>query len=254
MKTLLLFSGGYDSTFELNYLMKTQSSVDILIIESDFSGGKVKRENEARKRIIDYLKAKYYECTLNVHTLKLGTSELGMMNRNGLTQPLFWLPSALMVSDPDEETRLIMTYIAGDQALANRVDIENIVKSVSNFRPTELTVEFPLMYTEKSDLLSELIKTDKFLFENATTCESWKDESDHCGECLPCKHFISAMITIIIDPNKSDEIKSYCRKYLKDKYSIEVNINKEEERKVSDDEIVDTSFEAIKKLQIRSNT
>ena len=219
MKKAMLFSGGFDSTYLLNYLMKHEDELTILSIKSNvLSKGKVIREENARKRILDYLKAKYYNCKLTELEVEVNFNHT---ESSGLAQPLMWLPFMyLLVSD---EYELNLSYICDDQAIIHMADFKTILETASHFQTdkSKVIVKFPLRYFYKRDIVMRLIHQDKFLFENATSCENIDDE-DFCGECVPCKCLRSTLIDLICDNEVSDEDKDYCRKYLADKFNTKI--------------------------------
>lgn len=224
MKKALLFSGGYDSTLLLNRLMKEEDEVAIISIESSLLGSnKNKREKEARTRIINYLSSKYYNCKLDKLYLNIELSKIGRTG-NGLAQPLLWLPAMqLLVNDNYE---LNFSYICGDQATAHLDDFKNILKISYKFwhgndqQPVE--PKFPLLYYDKAMVINELYHEDKFLFENATSCENYDSEA-FCGKCVPCSHLKNALIQLCCNDNKyevSDDDKAYYKQFLLDKFNV----------------------------------
>lgn len=223
MKKAILFSGGYDSTYLLNDLMKTMKADDELIIVSIRSNllanDKVPREDKARRRILDYLKAKYYNCNVREEVGEINL--YGDVYNCGLSQPLMWLPFMyLMVSD---ECELYLSYICDDQTITHIDDIKTILGTCKNFqRRTNVTVKFPLRYFYKRDIISRLVHEDKFLFENATSCEG-EQEEDFCGKCTPCKCLRSTLIDLICDEETTDEYRKYYENFLAEKFNTKVS-------------------------------
>lgn len=219
MKKAILFSGGYDSTYLLNDLMKKEDELTIISIKSNLlSRGKVPREEKARKRILDYLKAKYYNCIV--------TEIEGEINLNhnpsscGLAQPLMWLPFMYLLVSGEYE--LNFSYICDDQAITHIDDFKKILETAEHFQQyTKVIAKFPLRYLYKRDIISRLVHEDKFLFENATCCENI-DEEDFCGECVPCKCLRSTLIDLVCDEEVSDEDKDYYRGFLADKFKTKI--------------------------------
>ena len=218
MKKAMLFSGGYDSTYLLNDLMKNEDEITILSIKSNtLSKGKVLREEKARKRILDYLKAKYYNCAVIETEVEVNFSHV---SSHGLGQPLMWLPFMyLLVS---EEYEFNFSYICDDQAITHIDDFKKILETAGNFQKgTKIITKFPLRYFYKRDIISRLVHEDKFLFENATSCEGI-DEEDFCGECVPCKCLRSTLIDLICDDAVSEEDKDYYRGFLADHFKTKI--------------------------------
>lgn len=223
MKKAILFSGGYDSTYLLNLLMKNMKDEDELIIVSIKSNllanGKVLREDKARRRILDYLEAKYYNCKVREVGGEINLNSDG--HSNGLAQPLMWLPFMyLMVSG---ECELNLSYICDDQAIIHMNDFKTILDTCGSFQvDTKITVNFPLRYFYKRDIISRLVHEDKFLFENATSCEG-EQEEDFCGKCIPCKCLRSTLIDLICDEETTDEDRKYYENFLAEKFNTKVS-------------------------------
>ena len=221
MKKAMLFSGGYDSTYLLNKLMKTEEELTIVCIKSNMlSPYKVSREEIARKRILDYLTAKYYNCKVTILDAEININ--GGCNNYGLAQPLMWLP--FMCVALTDDTELNLSYICDDQATIHMQDFQKIIEISSHFQNNKnITVDFPLRYLYKRDIISSLVREDKFLFENATSCEGWKEEKDFCGKCVPCKCLRSTLIDLICDDEVTEADKEYYKKFLKDKFDTTVS-------------------------------
>ena len=129
MKKAMLFSGGYDSTYLLNHLMKNEDEITILSIKSNtLSKGKVLREEKARKRILDYLKAKYYNCAVIETEVEVNFSHV---SSHGLGQPLMWLPFMyLLVSEEyefDFKTISLAFYYSTNKTHPNFEYLNNIL-------------------------------------------------------------------------------------------------------------------------------
>ena len=131
-----------------------------------------------------------------------------------------WLPFMyLLVS---EEYEFNFSYICDDQAITHIDDFKKILETAGHFQKgTKIITKFPLRYFYKRDIISRLVHEDKFLFENATSCEGI-DEEDFCGECVPCKCLRSTLIDLICDDEVSEEDKDYYRGFLADKFKTKI--------------------------------
>lgn len=239
MKQFMMFSGGYDSTYLLDKLMSENNEVTILTIEADFLMSKVDRENIARERILSYLKSKYYGCTLIAKKLKLSIRECNI-DSSGLSQVLFWLPSICMFTPPNEDTMINFSYIVGDQELSHKDDIREMIRISSHFRNKSLSGKFCMEYMHKHTVIEQLISKDKFLFENATTCEDAYADEDFCGKCVPCNNLKSALLHIIADSHTDDSIRSYCQDFLKLKFRIDISVSHHKNIELSNDKREET--------------
>ena len=254
----ILFSGGYDSSYMVEkvlsningYENKEKYEVNLVSIEGTFSGKKTQREIEARNKLLNYWKAKYYNIKINHYIIKVDITKfsLNTMKKPGLSQPLIWLPALLMSLDFSlyDNIMLIFTYICGDQALSFTENIKNIVYNtidiacidhVNAFKiddfgnnkncKDKLNICFPLRAVYKEDIIVQLIKTDPFIFDNCTTCEN-PEEKDFCNECTPCKVLKSVFLNIISDRSIEESVKDI----IKNKLSLfEDHINGEPVKK-----------------------
>lgn len=220
----IFFSGGYDSTYLLNKLMKEEKSVLVFsIISNALPRGKVPREKLAREKILNYLKAKYYNCKVKYCEMIVDFTNFDIINMEGLSQPLVWIPQMMLGCPPNEDIDLELSYIAGDQALGHRENFINIAKNVSEFRSSNININFPLIYIEKYEILKFLLEEDKFLFENATSCENYQEE-DFCGNCLSCQHLITAIIQLY--SISCEDNKKYLKNFLNDKFKIDFTLKR----------------------------
>ena len=222
MEKVILFSGGYDSTYLLNQIMQEEKSVTVVSIRSNtLPKNKILRELEARKRILDYLKTKYYNCKVTEIGAEINLDSIG--STYGLAQPLLWLPfMQMLVMSGDYE--LNFSYICDDQATIHMDDFKKILEYSKHFQYNDknISINFPLRYYHKKDIINKLVKQDKFLFENATSCEGVKDKQ-FCGECIPCKCLKSTLIDLYCDNNTSEENKEYYKNFLKDKFNANIS-------------------------------
>ena len=265
MNYVVLFSGGYDSTYTLSNLSKVLSKVPLNVPEYfntlrtksiddtitcisyyiDMTGPeKNKRENKARTDIIEYLQKR--DGTTIIHKTIYSHSDesfkiLASMERapylskyNGLVQPILWY-SQLILYVPAESV-IIGSYISGDDALLHLDDISQIVTSSAKIMKKKVSVEFPLKNIHKADILSELMN-DMTLFNMITSCESCEsfDDNDGCGRCIPCHHLISALMDI--ETFASGERRSIASDILYKKFNIRSRlIEKKNEPSIEVDE------------------
>ena len=252
---VVLFSGGFDSTYMLHDICRhsdPNTKIQIISITATFlHREKESREIEARKRILNYMKAKYYNLEFIEDTINLDFTKSTFKFSAGLFQPLFWISSLVTLLKEDKEHDIIFSYICGDQALSYKEDIKSIVRSSLSINNNDTTanIEFPLEFLDKSVIIGRLIDEDEFLFYNATSCET--GESDYCGKCVPCNHTIQALTNIVVSNNinylfvnksKYSYIQDICKEYLKNHFGIELNINK----KSDNDDCTDCTLEDMK--------
>lgn len=240
---IIVFSGGFDSTLVLYNLLNEGKDVITVEIEVDVSYEKVNMEREARDRIINYLSSKFYDRQIKRNKITINSSK-SVIKSSGLAQPLFWVPSALLCTEAFSKNHIYFGYIQNDQT--NIEYIKGIVKSAEKLQPyKEFICEFPLLFTSKEEVLYTLIENEPFLFENATTCENAFNKDDFCGDCKPCKHLISALLSLLVYPDKEaySNVKKTASKYLLDKYGISANISKKNTENLVEDTSTMLTFE-----------
>lgn len=259
----ILFSGGYDSSFLINCLLQeldsnkeTNIEVNLISVDATFLGSKANREKEARNKLLNYWKAKYFAINIIYSELRIDINTFSVKSQlSGLVQPQFWLSSLLTAIDlvRYDEVDILFSYILGDQALYYRHEIEDICRKTieisftTKYLPPRLKhadmpkidIRFPLAFIEKHELLSMLIYDDLFVFENSTSCEDYSSEEDLCGKCIPCKHLKQALNTIANSDNIDEKVKSISNNYLnkfndKKEHDEEYNIVDEREEKIDE--------------------
>lgn len=223
----IFFSGGYDSTYLLSKLMKEENEIILYSIESKILGPKMNREKEARNKILNYLKAKYYKCNVEINIINIDFSDFNLVNTSGLNQEPIWMSLMMLAGKYDQDIELQLSYCSGDQDITHMEDFINVAKAVSHFRDNNITVSFPMKYMYKWGIIKDLLINDKFLFENATTCEDYNNK-DFCGECAKCMELKEALLRIYIDTKVSDSDKSYIKEFIRTKFNMLINISPEE--------------------------
>lgn len=232
----VLFSSGYDSSYLVSTILdimakrKEDNELNLISIEGTFSCSKTDREREARERMVNYWRSKYYMIKINWSIYKVDTTTyLFNSIKTGLSQVLVWLPVVVANFDFSryDNIELYLSYILGDQELSFKRNIENIIYdtseitfidhierlSIDDKRKTGkhikdfLDVIFPLQIIPKEDILYKLLKLDRFIFENSTTCENALSE-DFCGSCIPCRVLKRTLNILLSEYNLShDEIE-----------------------------------------------
>lgn len=254
----ILFSGGYDSSYLTNRVLMDlkskndkESEVNLISLDATFLASKAEREKQAREKLLNYWKAKFYDQKINYYELKIDVTKFSINScKTGLSQPQFWLSSLVSTIDYTryEEIDVMMSYISGDQAIVYHHEIEKIILHTSNLAYTafasmpfeilkkpKVNVLFPLSMACKEYIINHLIIDDEFVFENCTSCENQKD--DNCGECVPCKCLRSTLINLINDKSTSPEVKYVCSIKLKE-FETEVPSWDKVESKAEDDKLI----------------
>ena len=218
----VLFSGGYDSTLVLCDAVAEGHDVNCITVEPTFSFGKVERERNARKNIIDFLRKKYNK-KITVSNIKIDIDKSYYTDGSYLTQPLFWLPSIFVLTQRDKDAEIRLGYICGDQAMYHRHDLETMAKAVSNFKDKDMNLVFPLGYMSKEDVIVELFENYREVINFCTTCENIGEGEDYCCECESCRSVMRALKYIAGDDSRSLELRKWAVKQLK-KYKVNADI------------------------------
>lgn len=206
--TLVLWSGGCDSTLALLNELRTASNcqterVDTLSIIHPQVGA-VNQQRMARRRISEAIRERSdiggklgqcYEITLqngNIldHFAGHGSEAGIQLGNGGLAQPLIWLPLAQQYLGPEED--LVTGWIKGDCVWHFRTEINQIFETMSKVNIKTGELRFPLEWFEKSEVIQDL-KTWDFL-DMCWYCEGvgFDMGNEPCGQCEPCLTHMAA--------------------------------------------------------------
>lgn len=232
MKTkVILWSGGFDSTMILlqaceNWTEGNPYEIQLMSVNIPNTGeAKNKRELKVRDEILKYVKERYpkvpiyYNITKVVLEDNLGINTNGN-NNTGLAQPILWALSTVPLL-PDG-CELNFGYIKEDDAIPALSDIESLVNSAAAINQKNLTVNFPLKFVSKTDVLKFYIENALDLIDVCTSCEN-EDETDLCGRCKPCTHLMEALIRLLADSDSN--IVKHASDILKSKFRFKIGYN-----------------------------
>lgn len=223
-RRIISFSGGFDSTLALINAVKFTSDqvICFTVYHKSTGSAKLKREQEARKRIIDYLSNKYHKTIPNYElVVELDWDRFDFRNNQGLSQPIFWICNiAPFVSNDDT---VIIGYNKDDQATAVIEDIKQLWNTAMKLQFNKQTkLEFPLMLDSKSEIIRDLIAYDSDIIDMCISCESTMLINKPCGSCIPCNSLKSALMQLVAYEPKN--IASKARELLKRNFGITVDI------------------------------
>lgn len=230
MKNVVVWSGGFDSSFMVSYLIENETITDecnLISIETTLTGPtKSSREREAREKIYEAFKKNYSHINFTLTTIKMhdeADAPIGI-STNGLSQPILWVANVLPYVSSN--TCIYFGYIAGDDAVGYKHLNQQIIDDFLHYRNTEnVKIVYPLNIHHKYDVMYTLLKNrdtnDVYdsILKYATTCEC-KDENDWCGICKPCRSMIMTLIEGVTSPELSNEKFKYnAHRFLKEKFS-----------------------------------
>lgn len=218
---IILWSGGFDSTALLMGMIekyKDDPNIEIQCVSIDCLNcgeNKIKRETEARKRILNYIHNKY-DVEIRNPIIRINYDNFNGSN-DGLAQPLIWLFSSLPLI-PDNST-IYPGYICGDDALSCTEDLFNIVKDVSNLQHKTINLNLDMRYVRKYEILIYLIKNHPDILDICTSCEN-PEVDDKCNLCVPCSHLKETLLQLIM--SGSSEIAKVAYEKLKEWFGIDL--------------------------------
>lgn len=238
MNKVVLFSGGFDSTYALAELCRTATADDKIIAVSfqhNLTGAcKNHRECEQQCRIIGAIRHEYPNVKLNYEVIRIESlwSVGSTFNCRGLSHPIFWSCNLIpLLADNDA---VYFGYIKGDDAIQHVDKIRELFYDACAIQEYKnIQVEFPNIHFDKVDVIYKLLKDYPWLVDLCISCESEDYNGLHvCGYCVPCQHLKRALVQLLIsddeDVTKWAEAK-YMQLFGK---SVSVESDKREETKV----------------------
>ena len=203
MRPMVLFSGGFDSTYLLLQLAKSGIPVDLHYVELKNNSEKVRMEDAARKEIVKWFNKNYPDF------IKSMTSSC--MHYQGvsptLAQPLLWMFGTIPYVHK-ETSSLLVGYLKGDDASCRYQQIkatwdavvglgaqvclsreqEDFSSNMMEFHfPRSVPLVAPLLeqFMNKVEVLTEFKKTAPDLYDLAVCCELG-DQLPDCT-CPSCR-------------------------------------------------------------------
>ena len=250
-RQVLLFSGGYDSTYLLAKLVSEASSDDTIVavtVKHNLTGvAKLRREYESQIMTIRALREHYPDVNI-VHEIIRIESEWqcgDTYNSKGLAQPLLWLCNIVPLIEDNDVVHC--GYIKDDQAIIHLDDLKALWDIMMKLQwDKKIGLEFPLKYCSKTDIVKLLLERFDYLINNCVSCENvGYDASKVCGECTPCEHLKTALLSCSIDHNPDVAAKG--KEMLERLFNLKVSVeNASSSDQLEIDSVDDESCEDIK--------
>lgn len=180
MKYCVSWSGGVDSTYLIQKLLKEGYEVLGVYTKILNNEEKTKRELQA----IENLYEKYFKF-YNFKYEIASSIEINYFNSSlTLSQVLPFLTSLIYSSKNCD--RVTIGYIMNDDAISYLSEIKDIWNTFQGINFEKLPIlEFPLIKTNKESIINDL---EEILLKNVTWCENVKGVLGRfCDECVPCK-------------------------------------------------------------------
>lgn len=188
-RTLVLFSGGMDST----YLMWTlaENGVDATYIYADGAQGRNKSsvEEDSRPAIIDRIKEYWPGWYPHGGGRVLSQVNLSQTPKAKWRQALPWMVAAMEMVDPDLHSSVAIGYCADDDTLQEKYSMIEAWNAMWKFtkKGEVVPLEFPLQLTSKFVMMRDLppdVYAATWVCELPTT--NARTGAIACGRCEPC--------------------------------------------------------------------
>jgi len=206
--SLILWSGGCDSTLLLQRLLRNEMSytgvVRALSIDCEQVCGN-KQMVEAR----NVIKMKLKKLGLEFEHIEIKIEGSAFFSGSGLIQPALWV--SFGVASLDKEEDLYLGWIEGDDVWHYKQEISETFHSLTKLQGKSGRIFTPLEWFSKEVVLSNL---EKDLLDSCWYCESEKNEP--CGICSSCWSVRKARWVI---ETKHNEVKCYDKLIQKDRPS-----------------------------------
>lgn len=184
VNVLLLWSGGCDSTHILETYLNTGFTVRTIGLshQNVHSSDKMRAARTKIRKWFRRRKKKEWphtEVTVKHEgSFDASTHPDGM----GLSQPLIWLPPAMLYLEKEEED-LAVGYIKGDDVWHRWPQVLQMFEAMKKMRDQSGSLVTPAEWTSKAQVIHGLHKE---LLRLCWWCESPDSDGDECGKCASC--------------------------------------------------------------------
>lgn len=186
--SLVLWSGGCDSTLMLHELLKNSSACwpvrALTIIHDQVSP--TKQPARARKKAKYYWKKKGYHLEhTEIEINRVDSNwDVQAINNGGLAQPVFWLTFAIPYLNEKED--LYFGYIKEDCIWHHKSEFQEGFKYLSRMCCKQGKLRTPFALAHKRSIIKRLKESDD-LYKRTWWCERNDNINKVCGKCLPCE-------------------------------------------------------------------
>lgn len=232
---VVLFSGGFDSTYLIFKLLSEHREVVAITIKASMTGDfKLASEQASIDKLKPMMEEYASQCdaqisfsTLTVSALSENvTKSLSYDNArldnshagNVICQPIFWLCNALpLIKDGSE---ILFSYIEGDRSISKLSFMEQMIENAARIMDKHFKISYPLVGLNKSEILEELYFLCKDAIDICYSCEHIG--LYRCGKCKCCKSVRSALIELCLKTYADDKIAHFWRSRLNEWYFVDV--------------------------------
>ena len=211
MNDVVAWSGGFDSTYLIKYLIETGllSNREITLVSFHHNlcnEDKNIREEKRRKLILGHLKDIYRSIKFNYIEINTQvnyevTKNVDTNDSSGLSQPIIWLSQIIPIIPSN--SNIYFGYIINDKAIGIINNMQNIIKEACFIQGKHnINLQTPLAINKtKLDIMNYFIENNQTLLKLCTSCEGDGDK-DKCGHCEPCCHMKSALLELFVNGNE----------------------------------------------------
>lgn len=183
---IVLYSGGLDSTYMVQYLIEQgYTSINLLFIELQNNSA----QSKVAKIILNYNEKQYHELYPHINiTSNQGSILISGFSKMKLPQPLIWLLNANMISNFNDD--VFISYVMEDHAISYLDTLKNVWNACAPLHLDEKggELKFPLIGELKTNIRCKVNNKLKYF-----SCENPKlvIENDvkyyfSCGHCHSC--------------------------------------------------------------------
>lgn len=231
MNDVVAWSGGFDSTYLIIYLIENGllSSKEITLVSFHHNlcnEDKNIREEKTRKQILGYLKDIYRSIKFNYIEINTQvnyeiTKNVDTNNSSGLSQPIIWLSQIIPIIPSN--SNIYFGYIVNDKAIGIINNMQNIIKEACFIQGKHnINLQIPLAINQsKLEIMNYFIENNQTLLKLCTSCEG-NGSNDKCGHCEPCSHMKSTLLELFVNGNKK------AGELLNEWYGIKCNLSFED--------------------------
>src|SRR5260221_7233700 len=164
----VLWSGGMDSTYLVQKLLKEGNRVEAFYIDIKNNVEKGQRERAAIEKMLPFFNGKDFSFKRLV-SIEMFDSSVRLRR----AQLPFFIFGAMHLHGP------VSLGVVKDEELTKEIpDVQAIVHTFNRFRDNPLIIEFPLLELSKAEIYRQI---DPFLKQRITFCQN--HGPDRSGEC-----------------------------------------------------------------------
>jgi 7-cyano-7-deazaguanine synthase in queuosine biosynthesis len=191
-RNVVVWSGGVDSTYTLNWLAGTSSRDYPVVAVSvtkypQINEMQMMLQNRAQKEYLKFAKKKGF----HIEHQRISVSGNLVFHYEGgeaMAQPIAWLSSVMPCLK--KEDNVYFAYIRNDCFWHNRHKFEKVFDAICEMKGIEAKLKYPFEWTHKAQILGRLKKA-KVPDRCWHSCDK-PVNNKACGKCSKCKSIIEA--------------------------------------------------------------